>query len=203
MRAVKWMLLILVSLLRAPAATAQEAVPQRSLTAAQIAQALYRYREEPSAQQLVRAALSERSATPGRLRDAMDRARATGWLPTARGAIRRGQAIDLRGLTETAAPTNVSTGDDLTLEARLVFRFDRIVFAPQEPALLRELRAAEASEQALTELVIRLYFERRRLQLERDLAGQVDVLRELRILELETLLDVLSGGRLSRGGGGR
>ncbi|HHH27815.1 MAG TPA: hypothetical protein ENK57_05640 [Polyangiaceae bacterium] len=172
------------------------------MTADQIEQALYRYRDEPSAQELVRAALSERSATPGRLRDAMDRARATGWLPTARGAIRRGQAVDLRGLTGTETPANVSTGDDLMLEARLVFRFDRIVFAPQEPALLRELRAAEASEQALSELVVRLYFERRRLQLERDLAGHLDVVRALRILELETLLDVLSGGRLTRGEGG-
>jgi len=46
--------------------------------------------------------------------------------------------------------------------------------------------------------VVHLYFERRRLQLERDLGGQVEVASELRILEAEALLDVFTNGAFSR-----
>jgi len=164
---------------------------------ARIRRALRRYRSEPQVDVLVNAALAARTATPGRLRDAMDRARGTGWLPTARVAVRRGQAVDLRGVTDNPG-TNISTDDDLMLEARLVFRFDRIVFANEEVSLLRELRASEAEQRELTRIIVQLYFERRRLQLERDLAGAFDVARQVRILELEALLDAFTAGAFTR-----
>lgn len=190
-----WMLLVLASAAFAAPAYAQDDV---RLDDARIDRALRRYRGEPSAGRLVRAALVARSATPGRVRDAMDRARATGWLPTVTGGVRRGQAIDLRALTGTSSPTNVSTGDDLMLQARLVFRLDRIVFAPEEPRLLGELRATEAAEAELTVAIVSLYFERRRLQLEADLAGATDLARRVRILEIEALLDAFTGGTFRR-----
>ncbi|MCA9609586.1 MAG: hypothetical protein KC619_28505 [Myxococcales bacterium] len=189
------MLAIVVCAVGALPAQAQDDVQEND---ARIERALRRYRAEPSAEWLVRAAVAARSATPGRVRDAMDRARATGWLPTATGGVRRGQAIDLRALTGTTTPANVSTGDDLVLEARLVFRFDRIVFAPEEPRLLRELRATEAAEAELTVAVVSLYFERRRLQLEADLSGTIDLARRVRILEIEALLDAFTGGTFHR-----
>lgn len=190
-----WMLAIVVIALGAAPARAQDDVQMND---ARIERALRRYRSEPSPGALVRAALATRSATPGRVRDAMDRARATGWLPSATGAVRRGQAIDLRALTGDAAPTNVSTGDDLVLEARLAFRFDRIVFAPEEPRLLAELRAVEAAEVELTIAIVSLYFERRRLQLEGALAGATDLARRVRVLEIEALLDAFTGGAFHR-----
>lgn len=198
MKRTSW-LLVLALAWSAPA-SAQEDV---QITDATIARALASYRAEPSVQRLVREALSARSATPGRVRDAMDRARATGWLPTASGAVRRGQAIDLRALTGGDTPTNVSTGDDLVLEARLTFRLDRIVFAPEEPRLLRALEAAEAAEGEIVRAIVALYFERRRLQLERDLLGLVELPRALRILEIEALLDAFTDGAFHRIMGGR
>jgi len=163
-------------------------------------EALARYRHEPSVDHVVEAALAQRSSNPGRVRDAMDRARATGWLPTTRALVRRGQAVDLRALTGETTPTNVSTDDDLVLEARMTFYFDRIVYAPDEPSLLRELRATEDARARLIAQVVALYFERRRLQLERDLAEARDPARRIRILELTALLDALSGGALTRSG---
>ncbi|MBX3272436.1 MAG: hypothetical protein KF729_19410 [Sandaracinaceae bacterium] len=180
------------------AAWAAPAAAQPAVSEAQIERALWRYRREPSPERVVRAALAARSATPGRIRDAIDRARATGWLPTASGAVRRGQAIDLRALVGDDTRTNVATDDNLMLEARLSFRFDRIAFAPEEPRLMRELRAAEDAERGLSATVVALYFERRRLQLERDLLGLADVTRWVRVLEIEALLDALTGGAYSR-----
>ncbi|MFK7987049.1 MAG: hypothetical protein AB8I08_13575 [Sandaracinaceae bacterium] len=177
-----------------PPASAQEAGPEA------VQQALSRYRGEPDVDTLVSAALAARSADPSRVRDAMDRARAAGWLPTTRVAVRRGQTVDLRGIGGGTLDeiTNVSTDDALTFEASMVFRFDRLAFAPEEPALLRELRAVETERDRVIDAMIRLYFERRRLQLERDLGGLPDAGRSVRILELEALMNALSGGAFSR-----
>jgi len=195
----KWMMMVMaLSFVATTPVCAQEDASERGAGEARITRALRRYRGEPSSSALVRAALVARSASPGRIRDAMDRARGTGWLPLTRLAIRRGQAVDLRGLAAEPADTNISTDDDLTLEARLVFRFDRIVFASEEVGLLRELRAAEAEQRELSSLVVRLYFERRRLQLERDLAHARDLARQIRILEIEALLDAFTAGAFSR-----
>lgn len=180
--------------------TLASTTPAAAQDDARIDEALARYRHEPSVDRIVEAALEQSSANPGRVRDAMDRARATGWLPTTRALVRRGQAVDLRALTGETTPTNVSTDDDLVLEARMTFHFDRIVYAPAETALLRELRATEQARARLSAQVVALYFERRRLQLERDLADVTDLNRRVRILELTALLDQLSGGALTRNG---
>ncbi len=176
-----------------PAAAQEEAItPER------LEMALYRYRHEPSAADVVRAALATHAADPARARDAMDRARLSGLLPTARAALRRGQAIDLRGLTGAPDSANVSTGDDLIVEGSLVFRLDRLLFAPEEGRLLGELRALEQARVELLRAVIGLYFERRRLQLERDLLGRRDLATALRVLELEALLDAFTAGAFTR-----
>ncbi len=193
----RWFAVVVVGWLTVMSAPVQAQGTVR-VDAAQIRQALRRYQREPPVAALVRVALSSRTSTPGRVRDAMDRARATGWLPTTRAAVRRGQAVDLRGLTSDSARTNVSTDDDLMLEARLVFRFDRIVFASEEVGLLRELRATEAEQRELSRVIVQIYFERRRMQLERDLTGAADLARQVRILELEALLDAFTGGAFTR-----
>lgn len=205
-------LMITVSMLLAltAPARAQEvpnpgaAPPAAAITDAQIQRALRRYRREPSVGRVVRSALRARSASPSRIRDAMDRARASGALPVTQASVRRGQAVDLRGLTGADdVTTNVSTDDDLVLEARMIFRFHRIVFASEEVGLLRELRAAEAERAQIARTVVRLYFERRRLLLERDLLGTRDLLHRVRVLEVEALLDVFTEGAFTRMMGGR
>lgn len=191
-------LAVLVAVLAASPAMAQPP----SLSDAQISRGLVRYRREPTVQRVVQSALAARSASPGRVRDAMDRARAAGCLPTTSASLRRGQAVDLRALTN-GERTNVSTDDDLVLEARVTFRFDRLVFAPEEVGLLRELRAVEAEQAEIARLVVHLYFERRRLQLERDLLNAGDATRVLRILEIEGLLDAFTDGAFNRMMGSR
>jgi hypothetical protein len=171
----------------------------QEISPAQIREALEYYRDEPRVDDVVSAALRARGRHPDRVRDAMDRARITGALPIARFALRRGQAIDLRELALGGddARTNLATGDDLMIEGSLVFRFDRIAFASEETALLRELRAAEEARSELVRAIVAIYFERRRLQIERDLMA-ADLARAIRILELEALLDALTDGAFSR-----
>ncbi len=194
--------LIAISILIASSSVARAQGP--ALTPERIEAALYRYRGEPSVERVVRAAIDVRTADPARARDAIDRARLSGLLPTLRAALRRGQAVDLRGLTNTGdIGSNFSTGDDLTLEGRLIFNLDRLVYAAPEARLLRELRELEEARAELVRSVIALYFERRRLQLERDLLGQNDLPHALRILETEALLDSFTGGEFTRMMGAR
>ncbi len=197
MKTIPFSILLPVVLALPTAAAAQEPTvsPER------IRAALYRYRDEPDVEDVVRAALETGAADPARARDAIDRARLSGLLPTVRAAVRRGQAVDLRGLTSGNTGdigTNVSTGDDLTIQGTLIFNLDRLVYARPEARLLRELRALEESRAELVRSVVALYFERRRMQLERDLLGQNDLPHALRIMETEALLDSFTAGEFTR-----
>lgn len=188
--------LMMVLVLCSQTALAQEGTAP--ITQARIDAALARYRGEPSVARVVQAALAQRVLDPARARDAIERARLRGLVPTARAGVRRGQAIDLRGLTGEEGAANISTDDDLMVEGSLVFQFDRLVFASEEAGLLRELHSLESARLELVRAVVALYFERRRLQLERDLLGQRDLARTVRILEIEALLDVFTGGAFTR-----
>jgi len=122
-----------------------------------------------------------------------------GWVPTVRLGVRRGQGWDLSALTtEGSDRTNLSTDDELTLSADLTFRLDRLVFSAEEVPLLREERAQEAARIELIRAVIHLYFERRRLILERELEGGADLKRALRISEAAALLDGFTDGAFRR-----
>jgi hypothetical protein len=166
---------------------------------AHIEGALERYRGEPTVDALVEAALAQPPFDVGRLEDARTRARLAGLLPQLRADVRRGQALDLGALTSSSSDRQTwSTGDELSFGGSASFPLDRLAFAPEETALLRERRRVEERRYELIPQMVRLYFERRRLQLERDLSGRVELASELRILELEALLDGLSGGAFSR-----
>lgn len=162
-----------------------------------VRRALRAYRHEPTIGQLVAAVRALDDFDLSVPRKALRRARRGGWLPTLRVAARRGRERDLSAQIEDES-TRVSTDDDLTLEASLTFRFDRAAFGPNEVAWARETRARERARDERIQWVIAAYFERRRLQLERDLHGRNDVESELRIVELGALIDALSGGAFTR-----
>ena len=72
------------------------------------------------------------------------------------------------------------------------------LFAHEESSLLTEERRLEEARLRLVAEVVRLYFERRRLQLERDARGGSDLATEARIAELGAMLDALTGGGMSQ-----
>lgn len=170
-----------------------------ALTPARIRAAIARYRHEPSVDQLVEAALAAPALDPARAREAQDRARLAGLLPQARMDVRRGQVLDLGALQSgTGDRTTWSTGDELAIAGSVTFHLDRLLFATEESSLLRERRALEERRLQIVTQVVHLYYERRRIQLERDLGGRVEIATEIRIIEAEALLDVFTGGAFSR-----
>jgi hypothetical protein len=161
----------------------------------EVAAAMARYAREPRVAEVVRAAL--RAAPKARSASLAGRARAAGWVPRLALRARRGQTIDLATPLE-ADVLRVKSNDDLTLEASLSFELDRLVFRPEEVALLRQERSEKQVRAALVRQVIHLYFERRRLQVERDLDPEPGVARAVRIQEIEALLDVFTNGAFQR-----
>lgn len=171
----------------------------RQPTQQEIARALRAYDREPRIGQLVEAALRLADADPDRARAMASRARMAGWVPALKLAVRRGLTRDLsESQTLETDRTNLSTDHDLVLEASLTFDLARLVFDHDEIALAREQRKAVQARADLARTVVALYFERRRLQLERDLLDGADLGRAVRIAELEALLDAFTDGAFRR-----
>lgn len=123
------------------------------------------------------------------------RSRRSGWLPTLRLGVRRGRAQD-RSLQ--IDEERYSTDDDLSLEASLVMRLDRAFYGPDEVAWVRESRTRARLREERAMLLIGTYFERRRLQIERDAFGRRDPATLMRIEELTALLNAFTSGAFTR-----
>ncbi len=176
-------------------ARAQDAEP----TPDAIRRALARYAREPTVDEVVAAALAHDPSSPEAARRAALRARRAAWLPLLRLAGRHVQQRDRTDYLDQDDPrTNLGADQDVQLEARMDFHLGRLVYAPDEAAWGRELRAREADRRVRVRQVIELYFERRRLQLERDLLGVTDVARAVRIAEIEAILNARTGGEFGR-----
>jgi len=173
----------------APATPTERDPAPRAAEAAETRAALARYAREPKVEDVVRAALA---ALPAPRATALaSRARDAGWVPTLGLRARRGQGVDW-SQTLGDQSIDVKSGDDLTLEASLSFDLDRVVFRSEEVALGRQALLEEEQRRARVREVIALYFERRRLQLERDRHGDPELARSVRIAEIEAVLDVFT-----------
>lgn len=164
---------------------------------------------DPSVGQLCAAAAALILAEPARARSLLTRARNAGWLPELRFRIDRrfdrNESLDYGRAPVDAPPPPVTLGtsDDVRYEWRATWDLSRIIFNPDEVSAHAEaLRMADARRE-ITGIVIRLYFERRRLKAEAYTSDGSDnvvpVRRQLRILEIEAELDALTDGAFSRG----
>jgi len=146
-------------------------------------------------------------ADPGRARSLVQRARWAPWLPEVRFRVDRrfgrSESLDVSPVPlGDAPPVALDTVDEVRYEARATWDLSRLVFNPDELAAHAEaLKIAEVRREVET-LVIRLYFERRRLKIEAAAADGYEVAsnlrRDARIEELEAELDALTGGVFSR-----
>jgi hypothetical protein len=197
---------LLAMLLAQPSAAADHPAPPRPAPARRVDPVVLRalFAADPPVDALREAAAALALAEPERARSTLLRARAAGWLPEvrARGERRfgRSEAIDLGA--SGPAPVGIDSDNVLTYELRLTWDLSRLIFNPDEiAAQFQALRTAEARRE-IESLVIRLYFERRRLKAELAAADSDDqaagMKLELRIAEVEAELDALTGGAFSR-----
>jgi hypothetical protein len=132
--------------------------------------------------------------------------RASAWLPETRMRA-------MRLMTDMARATTLATTDGtnyysaigahLVLELRLTWRFDRLLFAGDEPALERTRleRQAARSRMAGRTLEVLFAWQRAVVDAQTALAGSPEELQaRLRVSEGLATLDVLTGGWFSRRG---
>ena len=157
----------------------------------------------------LRAAASALALTePARARSLVRRARVAGWLPELRARVdrrlARGESVDLgASITTALAPVGIDSDNDVRYELRATWDLAKFAFNPDEIAAhFQALRTADARRE-IESLVIRLFFERRRLKADLNAADANDMSHsglklELRIEEIEAELDALTGGAFSR-----
>jgi hypothetical protein len=185
---------------RAEATTRRPPVPPAVLRAA--------FEGDPPVAFLRAAATALALAEPDRARSLVSRARWAALLPELRVRLdrrfTRTESLDLgRSATDPlATPVGVDSINDLRYEWRATWDLGRIVFNPDEVgASSHALRMAEVRREIET-VVIRLYFERRRLKAEALASdaseGTPSARVEIRIQELEAELDALTGEAFSR-----
>jgi hypothetical protein len=157
----------------------------------------------------LRAAASALALTePARARSLVLRARVAGWLPELRARVdrrlARGESVDLGpSIATPLAPVAIDSDNDVRYELRATWDLGKFAFNPDEIAAhFQALRTADARRE-IESLVIRLYFERRRLKADLNAADAKDVSHsgiklEMRIQEVEAELDALTGGAFTR-----
>jgi hypothetical protein len=196
-----------------PAAEPAPAVPARRTTRPPTARAIdpatlrVLAATDPPIDALRAAASALMLAEPARARSLVARARHAGWLPEVRlrvdRRLARAESVDLGpSVTTPLAPVGIDSDNDVRYEARLSWDLGKIVFNPDEiAAQFQALRTADARRE-VESLVIRLFFERRRLKAESAASDANDVAAgmklEVRIAEIEAELDALTGGAFAR-----
>jgi hypothetical protein len=139
---------------------------------------------------------------PERARSYVNRARHAAWLPELRvraeRRVGRSESLDVPATSSSlSSPLGLDTVDDVRYEVRATWDLARLVFSGEElAAQTQALHMAEARRDIETTMS-RLYFERRRLRLAEAAETVAAQQRELRISEVESQLDALSGGAFS------
>jgi hypothetical protein len=157
-----------------------------------------RFAHEPTVSALQRAAAKTAEVSPERVRSWMRRVNAAALLPAVRARLGRGvAALQIRGLDAYVPAT-----DAWRFEIEAGWQLDRLVFDRAELGVARESQRLAARREDLLTHVARLYYERRRLQIDAlsDPNGEGALERALAIDELTAILDGLTGGALTHAG---
>lgn len=149
---------------------------------------------------------------PERAQSYVNRARYAAWLPELRlrvdRRLGRSESLDLPSTsTAITSPLGVDTVDDVRYEARVTWDLARLVFSNDELAAQAQTIHMAEIRRDIEVTVSRLYYERRRLGLERLPSGSGErtaaMRRQVRLSEIESELDALSGGAFSQCTAGR
>ena len=167
-----------------------------------------RFAQEPSVAELQAEARRHAGLAAGSTASWQRRTRAAALVPdlTVRASLSGSGSLLANGSDpETAGTTGTDERRSWYLSASANWSLDRLVSPREEIGLARESQGLATRREALLTEVARVYFQRRRLQVELLLRPPADatarLLAGLRIEELAAILDALTGGAFSRRAG--
>lgn len=166
---------------------------------------LKRFSSEPTIREIHRNAMNYALVNPSRIRSLITRARHAGWLPEFRFRYNRNVDDDRSTVFPTATTpilTTQATDLDHRFEFRATWKLDELVFNRNEITVYRELKRLVDLRVDVLKETTKLYFERRRLQVDllvnppKTLLSRIRQM--LRLQELAADLDAFTGGFFSR-----
>ena len=101
----------------------------------------------------------------------------------------------------TSQEDYIQLGNDDKVVVRLEWRLDKLVMSSEQIRVINETGKANKMREKVLDEVTRLYFDRRRLQVENlldppsSLSDRIEM--ELRLQEMTANLDALTGGQFS------
>ena len=166
---------------------------------------LQRFDHEPGVRSVQRRAVTYAHAHPADVASWRSRARLASLLPEVRVAVDYdADADDTRTFTSaTSEPRQVVGSDQKTgYELRATWDLNEAVFNRSEVPIRRAVVNASRQRDSLVSEVTKIYFSRRRAQVDlllaEDISAKERVKQELRIAELTAYLDGLTGGWFSK-----
>ena len=177
--------------------------PGTTVTSAQVRAALKPYAAEPSIREIQDATISYARAHPDRIDSWRARAANRAFAPRFETGITKDWDKTHRVFIEPGQPQRDADYDydNWRLNVRARWDLDRAVFDSAETNVNREAIRLQRYRDDVLDEVTRRYFERRRLQIEIDMAPPTEmgdrVRKELRLQELTADIDALTGGYLS------
>lgn len=177
---------------------------ERRNVAAEVKALLARYKNEPTIREVQEAAARNVDVNPERMRSWRSRSRMAALAPGVRAEYRYVGQFDQRlKAGGDAADTQQDTfGTQHRPLARVDWDLNKLVFNPDELRVSSEISSLVRLRESVLNQVTKIYYERRRLQVELDLTPPTDVSsrvrKELRLQELVADLDSLTGGYFSK-----
>lgn len=172
---------------------------------------LARFEAEPTVNEVQAAALDYAMMSPEVLGSMRSRSRYAAVLPKLKLRVQKDIDEDSRsvldvdtdndGTQESLTGTDDKT-DALQLRAEAEWKLNEMIFNSRETSVVKEIRSTARERQRLLEAVTKAYFARRRSQVDLLLQPPSDgvgrAMAELKIAELTSELDALTGGSFSR-----
>jgi competence ComEA-like helix-hairpin-helix protein len=171
---------------------------------ANVKKLLARYKDEPTVRETQEAAMRYAEVHPEVIQSWRSRSRLAGLGPQLRAEMRYVNTLDERVRTGgDSAPTQQNdTGTELRPLARAQWDLDRLIFNPDELRVSNQTVDLVRLRESVLDQVTKVYYERRRLQVDLELAPPGDLAgrlrKELRLQELVADLDALTGGFFSQ-----
>jgi len=177
--------------------------PGNTVTSSQVRAMLKPYAAEPTIREVQNAAIDYARAHPERIDSWRVRAANRAFAPDLDTTLVKDWDHTDRVFTEVGQTDRRAEYDydNWQLRVRAKWELDRAVFDGDELGVNRETVRLQKYRDDVLDEVTRRYFERRRLQIEIDLAPPVEmadrVRKELRLQELTADIDALTGGYFS------
>ncbi len=161
-----------------------------------------RFDQEPSVQEVQKFVINYAEVDPAKIQRWRSAAKAKAWLPSLTAGLDR-DAGNLYHWDSGANPDALLKGrDNFGWDVSLTWYLEDLIWNPDQTSIDSRSKLMVELRESLLDQVTRLYFERRRLQMELlalpSVPAEIQFEKEMRIAELTALIDGMTGGKFSQ-----